>query len=380
MKQAFLVAGLAWGDEGKGATVDALVRRFGASLVVRYNGGPQAAHNVVTADGRHHTFSQFGSGTFVEGCETFLSRYMLIDPIASLREAAVLAGKGVRDPLKRVLVSPDAVIITPYQLALSQSRARDAGRIHTSCGRGIGIARDHELNYGTALRVSDLRHQLLLCEKLRQSWRLCGVGDAAVDTIDAIVKIYEDWLRAVRVVPDTFALSFRSTVVFEGAQGFLLDENFGEPGFNTWTDTTFRNADRLLDDCAFDGQRCRIGVLRSYATRHGRGPFPTEDPNLLYPEPHNGDAGCQGPFRRGGFCEDLALKAIRLIGGVDFVALNHLDQFAEEPRDMGAPIGIRSYGPTAADRIFSPEFLVGNETQGERDPAKFAGARPGRQC
>ena len=83
---AILVAGLGFGDEGKGSIVDALVRKHGAHTVVRYNGGAQAAHNVVDLDGRHHTFSQFGSGTFVPGTRTFLSRFMVVNPLGMLIE------------------------------------------------------------------------------------------------------------------------------------------------------------------------------------------------------------------------------------------------------------------------------------------------------
>ena len=76
--RAVLVVDLAFGDCGKGTVVDYLTRRYDAGVVVRFNGGPQAGHNVVTSDERHHTFSQFGSGTFVAGVRTVLSRFVLI--------------------------------------------------------------------------------------------------------------------------------------------------------------------------------------------------------------------------------------------------------------------------------------------------------------
>ena len=137
MRGAIVVAGLGFGDEGKGTTVDWLVRRHESALVVRYNGGAQAAHNVVLPDGRHHTFSQFGSGTLA-GAETFLSRYMLVNPSAMLNEAAGLAGLGVVDPLSRVHVDEDALITTPFHIAANRAReqARGDGR-HGSCGMGI---------------------------------------------------------------------------------------------------------------------------------------------------------------------------------------------------------------------------------------------------
>lgn len=87
---AFLVAGLGFGDCGKGSIVDALVRAYNSDLVVRYNGGAQCGHNVVTKYGQHHTFAQFGSGTFVEGCRTYLSRFVLINPVSMMNEEKAL--------------------------------------------------------------------------------------------------------------------------------------------------------------------------------------------------------------------------------------------------------------------------------------------------
>src|SRR5437773_11389748 len=101
-RQAIIVIGLAFGDEGKGSIVDFLTRRYNAHTVVRFNGGPQAGHNVVTSDGRHHTFSQFGSGTFVPGVRTLLSRFVLIEPYAMFKEAAHLNDIGVCDALDRL--------------------------------------------------------------------------------------------------------------------------------------------------------------------------------------------------------------------------------------------------------------------------------------
>jgi len=94
-KRIFVVVGLGYGDEGKGTIVDYLTHRFGASLIVRFNGGPQAAHHVVLPDGTWHCFAQFGSGTFVPEVQTLLSRLMIVDPESLMREAQTLRGKGV---------------------------------------------------------------------------------------------------------------------------------------------------------------------------------------------------------------------------------------------------------------------------------------------
>ena len=120
--RAFAVVDLGFGDAGKGLLTDFLVRRTGASVVVRFNGGAQAGHNVVTSDGRHHTFSQLGAGSFVSGVRTFLSRDVVVHPTALLREAEALREKGVRGALERVAISEHARIVTPYHQALNRLR------------------------------------------------------------------------------------------------------------------------------------------------------------------------------------------------------------------------------------------------------------------
>ncbi len=156
-----VVVDLGYGDAGKGTVVDWLcTRRCGEEpvhAVVRFNGGAQAAHNVVTADGRHHSFAQFGSGTFTPGVRTHLSRHVLVDPLALIAEAGHLAALGVRDALDRLTVDRSALVTTPYHRAANRARetARGAGR-HGSCGMGVGETMAYALAHGDeALRAGD---------------------------------------------------------------------------------------------------------------------------------------------------------------------------------------------------------------------------------
>ena len=117
-------------------------------------------------------------------------------------------------------------------------------------------------------------------------------------------------------------------VVFEGAQGVLLDEWRGFHPYTTWSTTTFENAETLLRECASGpggGAATRLGVTRTYQTRHGPGPFPTEDPTLAIPEAHNAEGRWQGPFRTGHLDAVALAYAVAVTGGVDAVALTHLD-------------------------------------------------------
>src|SRR5688572_10125316 len=128
-KRATVLADLGFGDAGKGSITDYLVRETGAHTVVRYNGGAQAAHRVVTPDEREHIFAQFGSGTFVPGVKTLLSQYMMIDPVAMLNEEEHLynLGAGVDDAFDRTFVHENAIIITPYHRIVNQLREEARG-------------------------------------------------------------------------------------------------------------------------------------------------------------------------------------------------------------------------------------------------------------
>ena len=182
MKQVDVVIGLNYGDEGKGAAVDWLCHgavsgdrncgdyyEAGSAAVVRFNGGAQAGHTVVTPDGRRHVFSQFGSGTFA-GCPTILSRFMMVNPIMFWKERKELLGKV--DKLPPVYVDPRAYVTTPYDVFINQELERSRGNDrHGSCGMGIGET-EVRSDSGFALWAVDLwnydhlEHHILHIERL----------------------------------------------------------------------------------------------------------------------------------------------------------------------------------------------------------------------
>lgn len=327
MSKAILVAGLGFGDEGKGTTVEALVQRHASTLVVRYNGGAQAAHNVVAPDGRHHTFAQFGSGTLL-GARTFLSSRMIVDPLAMVREAEHLRLLGVSDPFGLLYVDGDAPVVTPIH---RERNIRDeAIRGHGSCGMGIGVVREETLAWPErVLRVRDLvtlrEHEIAArledldlrlgtdgeWHSMALAWRLIEAAKMIRNVVDL------GWLRR----------EMRGAVtVFEGAQGVLLDQEWGFHPHTTWSDCTFGWAHEMLDQCGIDDVE-RVGVTRAYHTRHGAGPFPTERATGL-DEPHNA-GGFAGAFRSG----DLDLSLLRY--AVD--AIRASDRMAEETCGVRRP-------------------------------------------
>lgn len=358
-QRTFLITDLQYGDAGKGSLVDYLVRQHRAHTVVRYNGGSQAAHNVITPDGRHHTFAQFGSGLFVAGTRTHLSRYMLVDPLAMRAEAHHLESLGVRAIFERTTIDRDCPVITPYQQAINRLRelARGDAR-HGSCGMGVGETMADYLTHGSqVVFAGDLADVPVLRRKLRflrdLKWAaLEALREALPDTppvremigifddpdfIPACCDVYADFATAVALVDHRhFArvMAQAGTVIFEGAQGVLLDEWHGFHPYTTWSTTTLKNADTLLKDVAYAGEITRYGLVRGYMTRHGAGPFVTEDAALTraIPDQHNGHNAWQRAFRIGHFDAVAIRYAAQVVGALDGLVVSNLDRMVGLPQ------------------------------------------------
>ncbi len=369
MTKAYIVTDLSYGDAGKGTTVDYLARQA-STVVVRHNGGPQAAHNVVTADGHHHTFAQFGSGSFVPGTRTHLSRFMLINPINMFLEADHLIKLGMTDIWERTSVERAAMIITPWHQAANRLRekARGGGR-HGSCAQGVGEAmassierpdltiRARDIDDGLIAKLQAIRLYLLHLLQVEvgpvdesdEDWRMLADSTLAYTLED----IYLRWASLVSVVDGSYLLTLADTcdqLVFEGAQGVLLDEWYGFHPYTTWSTTTSANALQLLDEIGFTGQRTRLGILRAYTTRHGPGPFVTEDSTLdeKLPELHNGTGQWQGAFRYGHLDLVAHQYAIAANGGIDELVVTGLDrsnewQYCREYNPPDTPDGDRYF-------------------------------------
>lgn len=357
-RRAFIVIDLGYGDAGKGTIVDYLTRSDQAHTIIRFNGGAQAAHNVVTPNGRQHTFSQFGSGIFIPGVQSYLANTMLVEPYAMFNEEEHLHELGVRDAFQRTLLDRRALIITPYQQAANRLRelARGSHR-HGSCGMGIGETMADSLTYADALVLAgDLPQRTITLRKLRflreaKHSELAPII-AAVRHLPAAqphIAVFED-SSLLEIAADNYAylsqqltlvdedrlaaiLHKSGTVIFEGAQGVLLDEWYGFAPYTTWSTTTAANADALLAAANYKGQVTRLGVLRTYCTRHGAGPLVTEDAALTgaLPELHNTTSEWQQAFRRGYFDVLAARYALEVAGDVDALAITHLDRLANLP-------------------------------------------------
>jgi adenylosuccinate synthase len=321
------VVDLGFGDAGKGTVVDWLCASRPVPAVIRFNGGAQAGHTVVTDDGRVHTFAQFGAGT-LRGVPTLLSRFMVVDPLALTAEAEHLAALGVPDPWRLLAVDADALVATPFHRVVNQARelARGTGR-HGSCGMGVGETASYALDHPEdAVRFHDLTSPTRLRAKLARlrDWA-AGLAGADAPSVTACAAVFALVAARVRVVGPSYLDSVLAIgpCVFEGAQGVLLDEWWGFHPYTTWSTTTFDNVAALTDAPVE-----RLGVLRCFTTRHGAGPMVTEDASLALADPHNPTGPWQGAFRVGHFDAVAHRYAIEVAGGmngIDGVALTHLD-------------------------------------------------------
>jgi adenylosuccinate synthase len=361
-RQAVFIADLGFGDAGKGTITDFLTRELAAHTIVRYNGGPQAGHTVVTHDGRSHTFAQFGSGMLLPYTRTLLSRFMLINPFNMLKEEEHLHTFGIRDAPQRTLVDRRALVITPFQKAMN--RLRELGRAenrHGSCGEGIGECMADYLKYGNSvLFVGDLLDSAILLKKLRfmrdaknaefealaeiygkqridrepikQEIAVLQSLDALEDYMD-FYEFFSHWVKIVDEAEVQSLFDLPGTMLFEGAQGVLLDENYGFAPYTTWSTTTFANADMLVREHNYTGEVTRLGVVRAHATRHGVGPFPTEDHalTLALPDKHNPRNAWQQAFRVGHFDMVATRYAQDMIGKLDYLAVTHVDRLQDVP-------------------------------------------------
>jgi len=311
MRSAQVVIGANFGDEGKGLAVDALAARMTRPLVVRFNGGAQAGHSVTAPDGRRHVFSHVGAGAFL-AAPTFLSRFFIVHPGIFARELAELAALGVRP---KVLVDPDARVTTPYDVLINRwIEETRGGQRHGSVGIGFGETIERaEQGYPLAVRdLGDDDAVAAALERFRSTWlplRLARLGieytaeRAEAASAPQLLAGYLDELRAFRqaVVPAAIDLAVGGReVIFEGAQGLLLDQ---DRGFRfphvTRSNTGLKNVLALAADVGIDHLDVTY-MTRPYLTRHGAGPLQNETARLAFAEvvdPTNRPNPWQGSLR-----------------------------------------------------------------------------------
>lgn len=334
------VIGLQWGDEAKGKLVDILTPRH--DYVVRYQGGANAGHTVVVGE-EVYKLSLLPSGVLTEGVTSVIAGGVVVNPAKAIEELDELASRGVQGLERNLKISDRAHVILPWHFA--EDRVLDA---NTSDGenigttqRGIGpcyrdkVARSHAVRVGDLYR-DDLRQQIehIVAAKQPVLEAMAAPG-SEVDRLDA-AAIYDQYLAfAERLRPhvcDTTEMLLTAAeagkrILFEGAQGSLLDVDHGTYPFVTSSNSSG------VGICNGSGLPAKyihhtLGVVKAYSTRVGGGPFPTEQDNPA--GEHLRDKGNEfGTVtrrpRRCGWLDAVAVRYTARLGGVDAIAVMLLD-------------------------------------------------------
>lgn len=299
MQNCSIVIGSLWGDEGKGHMTDILCNTLN-TLNVRFNGGAQASHTVVTPDGKRHAFRHFGAGTFA-GATTYLSEHFIVNMPAFVKERNELCDEFAMSPT--VFVNPECIVTTPWDVYINQAIESKRGiNRHGSCGFGINETVVRSRNEQYKITVCDLLFKEELVTKLtaiRDEYVHLRLKEEYNTTVDKLPKKYakllsdeknidmflfyaEEFLRNVKILGDCVLRRF-SNVVFEGAQGLLLDQNNVEyfPHVTT-SNTGIKNVMDILTKNNYHGNVDIYYMSRCYMTKHGAGPLKNEVFNKPY--------------------------------------------------------------------------------------------------
>ncbi|MEM9048924.1 MAG: adenylosuccinate synthase [Pseudomonadota bacterium] len=329
-----VVVGAQWGDEGKGKIVDWLSER--AEVIIRFQGGHNAGHTLVV-DGTVYKLSLLPSGIVRPGRLSIIGNGVVLDPWALLAEIETVRGQGVTVTPETLAIAENVPLILPLHAELDRAReaAAEDGRIGTT-GRGIGPAYEDKVGR-RALRLADLRDTDSLAVRIT---RLLahhdalrrGLGSPPVDRaalIDAITAIAPQVLPFA--VPAWRILSQKrsagSRMLFEGAQGALLDIDYGTYPFVT-SSNTLAGAAATGAGIGPGALDFVLGIAKAYTTRVGEGPFPTElsdDTGRRLGERGREFGTVTGRQRRCGWFDAALVRQSCVTGGVSGIALTKLD-------------------------------------------------------
>lgn len=339
--RARAVIGANFGDEGKGLVTDYLCATEGAGMVVRFNGGAQAGHTVVTPAGDRHVFHHFGSGTLA-GIPTFLSQFFVCNPLVALREADELIDLNCRPVL---YAHPNCMVTTFADMIINQRREDALGdKRHGSVGVGFNETINRSAISELKITMSDLWNNIPLENRLSQicnkyaKFRTGSEIEDPAAMIHNFIGLCEKFADAVHPL----GMGQCEDPVFEGAQGLLLDQDNKEffPHL-TRSHTGMQNVRTL---CA-QANITEIDIYyasRTYLTRHGAGHLPSEDHDMKFFDDTNLPHPYQGKIRFAPLDTAKLLDRCKLDADGPFnLVLTHCDQFPAPCR-----ANIYSYGPS----------------------------------
>ena len=329
-----VVVGAQWGDEGKGKIVDWLCSR--ADVVVRTQGGHNAGHTLVI-DGVTYKNKLLPSGVVRKGKFSVIGNGVVVNPWALLEEIAEIRGQGVDINPDNLVIAENAALILPVHPALDQALENVKGdnRIGTT-KRGIGPAYEDKISR-RGVRVCDLRDPELLREKIdnmmaHHNILLKGLGAETLDPkemYDDLMKIADEVLSYAGVVWRMLdgARKENKKMLFEGAQGTMLDIDHGTYPFVTSSNTVASQA-ATGSGMGMNAMKYVLGIAKAYTTRVGKGPFPTElfdDVGDYLGEKGHEFGTVTGRKRRCGWFDATLVRQAVCVNGIDGIALTKLD-------------------------------------------------------
>ena len=334
MGKNVIVLGTQWGDEGKGKIVDLLTEQ--ATYVTRYQGGHNAGHTLVI-DGEKTVLHLIPSGILRDNVQCLIGNGVVLAPDALLKEIATLEVRGV-PVTERLRISPSCPLILPVHVALDVARekARGNDKIGTTC-RGIGPAYEDKVSR-RGLRLGDVLDAKVFAEKLKtllEYHNFMLTQYYKVEAVDFDKTLNETMAMAEKIKPmiaDVTAILHKArengdNILFEGAQGTLLDIDLGTYPFVTSSNTTAGGAatGTGVGPLYFDYV---LGITKAYTTRVGSGPFPTElfdDIGNRLGEKGNEFGATTGRKRRCGWFDAVAVKHAVRVNSISGLCLTKLD-------------------------------------------------------
>ena len=359
------VLGAQWGDEGKGKIVDLLTPNF--SIVGRYQGGHNAGHTVY-ANGRKFVLRLLPSGILHEGVTCVIGNGVVIDPQALFAEIDEVTAAGVHIG-DRLLISDKAHLILPYHRELDLlSEARRGERKIGTTSRGIGPAYEDKIAR-RGVRVGDLGNVEALKGAVQQNVAARNriIGDSTMDWQQVISDLQIAWKRMSPWVVDASLFLARAraagrAIMFEGAQGTLLDIDHGTYPYVTSSNATIGGVCTGLGvpPKAIDGV---LGVAKAYTTRVGEGPLPSElmgEMGNRLRESGQEFGAVTGRPRRCGWYDAVAVRYAVRVNGLDALALTKLDVLDGLP-ELQVCTAYRSKGATLTEMPGDVAQLAGCE-------------------
>ncbi|OPJ62256.1 adenylosuccinate synthase [Clostridium oryzae] len=335
---SFIVLGAQWGDEGKGKMTDFLAEN--ADVVVRYQGGNNAGHTVVVGK-NEYKLRLIPSGILYEDKLNVIGNGVVVDPKALFEEISYLEGLGAKVTPNNLVVSDRAQLIMPYHKVLDKLKEKSRGKndIGTT-GRGIGPCYTDKAERA-GIRVCDLMHKETFREKLEYNVKAKNeyitkvLGGEALD----FGAIYNEYMEiAKKLKPFVADISVRvydaikadKDVLFEGAQGMLLDVDYGTYPYVTSSNTV---AGGVCTGAGIGPTMVQkaVGIAKAYTTRVGKGPFPTEleDETGDWIRDNGHEFGVNtGRARRCGWLDLVILKTSARINGLTSFAVTKIDTLA----------------------------------------------------